>query len=201
MPAIETTDPICGMEVDASSSFCTEHQQKTYFICSANCQQRFEADAESVFRKGRAKAALGMAAMAAASAATPISSFGTFFHGTLISTVTFLLTAVCLCGTPGCQSASGRQERYTAEGRAAPQRALPTKPKPDLRELRSRLLGRSMQRVLAMLGKPETVVTLGGGLEAWDYVNAAYDSITGRPVGALTVWFQDRKVERISASF
>jgi hypothetical protein len=52
-----------------------------------------------------------------------------------------------------------------------------------------------------MLGKPETVVTLGSGLESWDYTNAAYDSITGRPVGVLTVWFQDRKVERITASF
>ena len=52
-----------------------------------------------------------------------------------------------------------------------------------------------------MLGKPETVLTLGSGLESWDYVDAAYDSITGRPVGALTVWFQNRKVERITASF
>ncbi len=58
-----------------------------------------------------------------------------------------------------------------------------------------------MQEVLAMLGKPETVLTLGSGLESWDYVDAAYDSITGRPVGALTVWFQNRKVERITASF
>ena len=144
---------------------------------------------------------LECACMAAASAATHIANFGTRPRGTLVGTVTFLLAAVCLCGTPACQSASGRRERYPAGGRAASQRATPVKPKPDLRELRPRLLGRSMQGVLAMLGKPETVVTLGGGLESWDYINAAYDSITGRPVGVLTVWFQDRKVERITASF
>ena len=58
-----------------------------------------------------------------------------------------------------------------------------------------------MREVLAMLGKPETVVTLGGGIESWDYFDAAYDSITGRPVGALTIWFENRKVDRITASF
>ena len=58
MPAIVTTDPVCGMEVDESSGFRAGHQKKTYVFCSANCQQRFEADPESVLRKGRAKATL-----------------------------------------------------------------------------------------------------------------------------------------------
>ena len=71
----------------------------------------------------------------------------------------------------------------------------------DLRKLRPRLLGQSMREVIDVLGKPEEVLTLGGGTEAWDYVNVAYDSITERPINRLTVWFSKGKVDRISSSF
>jgi YHS domain-containing protein len=58
MPAIVTTDSVCGMEVDEASSFRAEHQKITYVFSSPSCQQRFEADPESVLWKGTAKATL-----------------------------------------------------------------------------------------------------------------------------------------------
>lgn len=38
-------DPVCGMAVDAKSAAGRlEHEGKTYFFCSASCQQKFKAN-------------------------------------------------------------------------------------------------------------------------------------------------------------
>ncbi len=40
-------DPICGMNVDETSSLSTTQDGKTFFFCSASCQRKFEASASS----------------------------------------------------------------------------------------------------------------------------------------------------------
>jgi len=43
-PAI-TTDPICGMDVDANGAKLTSHfNGQTYAFCSAGCKQMFDRD-------------------------------------------------------------------------------------------------------------------------------------------------------------
>lgn len=40
-------DPVCGMQVDPKSAAgSVERDGKTYYFCSAGCQQQFEADPE-----------------------------------------------------------------------------------------------------------------------------------------------------------
>lgn len=40
-----TKDPVCGMSIKSGSAFAKEeHQGKTYYFCSAHCQQKFKAD-------------------------------------------------------------------------------------------------------------------------------------------------------------
>jgi Cu+-exporting ATPase len=36
-----TKDPICGMIVDEKISLHTEREGKTFYFCSAHCQQKF----------------------------------------------------------------------------------------------------------------------------------------------------------------
>jgi YHS domain-containing protein len=38
------TDPVCGMKVDEATSEKTTYQGKTYYFCSAECKQDFNAD-------------------------------------------------------------------------------------------------------------------------------------------------------------
>jgi YHS domain-containing protein len=34
-------DPVCGMEVDQSTEYRTDHNGKTYYFCSSNCKTTF----------------------------------------------------------------------------------------------------------------------------------------------------------------
>ncbi len=36
-----TKDPICGMTVDERTALHTERDGKTFYFCSAHCQQKF----------------------------------------------------------------------------------------------------------------------------------------------------------------
>lgn len=41
-------DPVCGMEVDEKQATGkSEYEGKTYYFCSAECQEEFEDDQES----------------------------------------------------------------------------------------------------------------------------------------------------------
>jgi len=42
-----TVDPVCGMEVDENKSPRFSHKGKTYFFCSIDCKEEFEADPEA----------------------------------------------------------------------------------------------------------------------------------------------------------
>ncbi len=38
-------DPVCGMDISPDSAFAHEEREgKTYYFCSAHCQQKFKAD-------------------------------------------------------------------------------------------------------------------------------------------------------------
>ncbi len=37
-------DPVCGMEVETTTEFRSEHMGKTYYFCSENCKKEFEKD-------------------------------------------------------------------------------------------------------------------------------------------------------------
>lgn len=51
---ITATDPVCGMTVKTHDSRSSEYQGKTYYFCSAGCQQKFEDDPAGVL-EARAK--------------------------------------------------------------------------------------------------------------------------------------------------
>ena len=41
------TDPVCGLEIDHRQAFGpTEYEGETYYFCSQDCKQRFEAEPE-----------------------------------------------------------------------------------------------------------------------------------------------------------
>ncbi len=40
-----TTDPVCGITIEASAAAgSVTHQGATYYFCSPTCKERFEAD-------------------------------------------------------------------------------------------------------------------------------------------------------------
>src|SRR5258708_35551029 len=42
---IQAIDPVCGMTVDPDRAAARhDHNGQTYYFCSVNCQQRFQAD-------------------------------------------------------------------------------------------------------------------------------------------------------------
>jgi hypothetical protein len=70
----------------------------------------------------------------------------------------------------------------------------------DYRKLRTQLTGKPASDVIKAIGKPDKVYSLEFS-ESWDYSNAAIDSITGRPVRNLEVWFKDGVVDNICANY
>lgn len=103
----------------------------------------------------------------------------------------------------GCKSPGDRsgQEQAAASPRSSADRGWPaTRPRHEFRDLRKRLPGKSMREVKALLGPPAYVFN-SGNRESWDYENAVYDSVTGRVVTRLTVWFTRRVADDVRASF
>lgn len=40
-------DPVCGMTIeDAGAAATSEHEGKTYYFCSTDCKEEFDADPE-----------------------------------------------------------------------------------------------------------------------------------------------------------
>ena len=50
----QTTDPVCGMKVDAASPYHTTQNGHTYQFCSATCRDRFEANPSQYAASGSA---------------------------------------------------------------------------------------------------------------------------------------------------
>jgi len=49
-------DPVCGVEVAASQSFASaSYKEKTYYFCSAECKDAFDADPAKYVDSGAAK--------------------------------------------------------------------------------------------------------------------------------------------------
>ncbi|MGB8169590.1 MAG: hypothetical protein WCF18_18965 [Chthoniobacteraceae bacterium] len=114
-----------------------------------------------------------------------------------------LVTFVCAWSVGGCQSpgANPRQERAAAGARVSRDGQLQaTRPQHEFRGLRTRLPGKNMREVASLLGTPAHVVNMGDR-EWWDYKNVAYDSVTGRTVSSLSIWFTCRVADDVQASF
>ena len=77
---------------------------------------------------------------------------------------------------------------------------LRNRPTRDFRKLRQELKGKPAAAVVAVLGKPVKVYTLGSS-ESWEYANIARDPLSGRTVRTLTIWFESGVVDYMSASF
>src|SRR5687767_3853066 len=41
---LDARDPVCGMTVDVTTSYSEAVGGETYYFCSENCRQRFDAD-------------------------------------------------------------------------------------------------------------------------------------------------------------
>lgn len=55
-----TTDPVCGMSVDAGDAPATrQHKGVTYYFCSVWCAQRFDDDADAYIAAARIREAGG----------------------------------------------------------------------------------------------------------------------------------------------
>jgi hypothetical protein len=103
----------------------------------------------------------------------------------------------------GCQSPGGDAGRESVATRASLShdgQVPATRPQREFRELRARLPGKRMREVAAILGTPAHVFNMGDR-ESWDYQNAAYDSMTGRTVSSLSIWFTRRVADDVQASF
>ena len=59
MPTTNTIaiDPVCGMKVDTSQALHSEHDEQTYYFCSAGCQKKFEQDPVGVLEVRQQKPA------------------------------------------------------------------------------------------------------------------------------------------------
>lgn len=40
--AATVKDPVCGMDVDPAQALKVEHEGKTYYFCSKDCQEKFQ---------------------------------------------------------------------------------------------------------------------------------------------------------------
>jgi YHS domain-containing protein len=46
------TDPVCGMQVDEQTAAGkSEHEEQTYYFCSAGCKTRFDQNPEQYTKK------------------------------------------------------------------------------------------------------------------------------------------------------
>lgn len=46
-------DPVCGMEVEAAKAKTSVYDGRTFYFCSNDCREKFEADPASYAGKGR----------------------------------------------------------------------------------------------------------------------------------------------------
>lgn len=106
--------------------------------------------------------------------------------------------AAFLAGLAGCQSPGSRNSSVAAVSPSSA--SLEQRPKPNVRELRARLVGKEMKHVVNVLGPPAQVFTLEQR-ETWQYKDAAYDPATGRTVRSLDVLFLNRRVESVNFSY
>ncbi len=88
-----------------------------------------------------------------------------------------------------------RPRKYPPDGQSPP-----TRPQREFRTLRTRLPGKNMHEVAALLGSPAHVFNMGDR-ESWDYKNMAYDSVTGRTVSSLSIWLTRRVADDVQAAF
>ncbi len=114
----------------------------------------------------------------------------------------------CQTGTqPASRASRAELEQQLADSRGLVSRyekrygrLLPARPAHDFRKLREQLKGKPGTAVVALLGKPAKVYSLGS-TEAWDYPNAAYDPVSGRTVRKLEIWFRNGTVAYMNATF
>jgi hypothetical protein len=126
------------------------------------------------------------------------------------------LGLACLCFMTSCQTATQgtpRMSRAELEQQLADSRELvrryekrygkllPERPTHDFRKLREQLKGKPASTVVALLGKPAKVYSLGSSGESWDYMNVAYDPVSGRTVRVLEIWFDKGVVHDVTASY
>ncbi len=48
-----TKDPVCGMTVDEGTAIHAERDGKTFYFCSDQCRQKFEASSAATKPKGK----------------------------------------------------------------------------------------------------------------------------------------------------
>lgn len=49
------TDPVCGMQVDErTAAGRSEHEEQTYYFCSAGCKEKFDQDPAGYARQSSA---------------------------------------------------------------------------------------------------------------------------------------------------
>jgi len=69
-----------------------------------------------------------------------------------------------------------------------------------IRKLQKSLVGKSMEEVVTILGKPQEVFSISEG-ESWNYENASRDAITGRTVHYMEVVFRGNVVSSVNFSY
>lgn len=73
-------------------------------------------------------------------------------------------------------------------------------PMRPIRQLQKDLVGKTMEQVVVILGKPQEVFSISGG-ESWNYENASRDAITGRTVHFMEVVFRGNVVSSVDFSY
>lgn len=53
----KATDPVCGMDVEPKTAKTSVHDGRTYYFCSTNCREKFEAAPNSYTKGGASRPA------------------------------------------------------------------------------------------------------------------------------------------------
>jgi hypothetical protein len=99
------------------------------------------------------------------------------------------------CGTGG-RTGPGD----TASAGHRPAAIPPATPRLEFRKLHAQLPGKSIQEVARIMGLPSNV-HVSGSSESWDYLDAAWDPVSRRPVRRITVWFKNGVVDELYAAW
>jgi YHS domain-containing protein len=53
--AMKHTDPVCGMQVDETTSYKSQRSGETIYFCSSSCKQKFDKNPDAYRKTGGGK--------------------------------------------------------------------------------------------------------------------------------------------------
>jgi outer membrane protein assembly factor BamE (lipoprotein component of BamABCDE complex) len=111
--------------------------------------------------------------------------------GVIIGGSVLLLVVVAVCGgllwfgALGARQAEQQQKKQEA--------TLPTRD-----EFRTKIMGKTADEVIALIGKPDTTQDHGGGDQNWYYDHVSRDPVNGKTDTSVQVIFENGRVVKVN---